>query len=364
MKIVHTISSFSSGGAEALIRELSYQQIQTSEVEIWAMNPSHNPEYSHKIEAELKDAGIKTAVAGDRPNSERFKKLSFLRDLLKERKPDVVNAHSEVHAAFIATASIGLGINLFQTIHSTVIRFKPLQKYYTSRFLKKYVAISATCKDVIVKELNPPESKIEIIYNGIDLTKFRCIGRQARPEVKNILILGRLAPEKDHANMFKAFRALCDKLKSEKRPVPTLNVVGDGPIRASLENIVDELDLKDNVIVHGVLTDIPKVLLENDLLVMSSKWEGMSIALIEAAASGIPIIATDVGSNKEIIRDGFNGCIVEKENSTALAYAMYELATNYAKRAAYSANSPAAADKYDIKLTAELYNKMYQEAIS
>lgn len=364
MKIVHTISSFSSGGAETLIRELALQQAKTEEVEIWAMNPSHDQKFSDDLLSRLDQANIRTEIVGRKPNSERIKKILRLRKLLRVKKPDVVNVHSEVHAAFLASASIGLGINLFQTIHSTVINFRLLQKYFTTRYLKKYIAISVKCKEIIVRDLNPPDEKIKIIYNGIDLNRFRCANRQIRREVKNILVLGRLAPEKDHENMLNAFRMLCDKLEAGIKPLPKLNIVGDGYLKSSLESKADELNLKDNVIFHGVKLNIPEILLENDLLVMSSKWEGLSIALLEAVASGIPIIATDVGSNNEIVHDNYNGRLVEKENSRQLAEVIYELMFNYEKRAEYSANSALISDKFDIKITANSYNNLYKETLS
>lgn len=363
LKIVHTMSSFSSGGAETLIRELALQQAKTEEVEVWAMNPSRDKNFEKDLLERFAKANIKTELVGEKPRSERLKKILRIRKLINERKPDAINAHSEAHAAFLAMASMDMGANLFQTVHSTVINFRLLQKYYTTPFLKKYIAISAKCKEIIARELAPPDKKIQVIYNGIDLGRFRCADRKIRPEVKNILILGRLAPEKDHANMLHAFRMLCDKLKSELKPVPKLNIVGDGQLRAPLESLVKELALNDNVIFHGVKLNIPEILLENDLLVMSSKWEGLSIALLEAVASGIPIIATDVGSNNEIVYNDYNGRLVEKENSEQLADAIYGLMSNPEKRAEYSANSSLVADKYDIKITADSYNSLYREAI-
>jgi glycosyltransferase involved in cell wall biosynthesis len=358
LKIAHVISSLTTGGAEVFVSSLAIEQAKTQEVEVWAMNDIGNTDFSINLRLRFRENNVKLRFIGSRAGKDRLKRLAYMRKLIKQSKPDIIITHSEANTFYTVISSMGLGVNMLQVIHSSNIKFIPIQKYFVTPLIREYVAISESCKNVMVEKLHT--NKITVIDNGIDIARFK--GRRIiNFKIKNIIILGRLAPEKDHGNMLKAFRLLCDRLGSEKKLVPILNVVGDGILRAELERLTENLGLSGNVIFHGVLTDIPKVLLENDLLVMSSKWEGMSIALIEAAASRIPIIATNVGSNKEIIRDGFNGRIVEKENPDALAEVMYEL-MDYNKRLMFFKNSNV--DKYDIKFVSQKYIELCKKYCS
>src|SRR5699024_8954483 len=139
-----------------------------------------------------------------------------------------------------------------------------------------------------------------------------------------IISVGRLTEAKDHVNLLKAMKILKDKLNSQGMEMPELLIVGDGELKEQIKSLSFSLNINNNVKFLGIREDISELLAKSDIYVMSSAWEGLSISLIEALASGIPIVATDAGSNNEIIENGVNGVIVPIKDSEALANSLYE----------------------------------------
>ena len=107
-----------------------------------------------------------------------------------------------------------------------------------------------------------------------------------------------------------------------------LDVVGDGPAGDELKHLCGELSLFDHVHFHGMREDVPKLLDSANLFVLSSVSEGISLTLLEAMAAGLPIVATDVGGNREVVEDGLTGCLVPSRDPQALAAAILRLCSN------------------------------------
>lgn len=359
MKVVHVISSFGPGGAEILVKDIALRTDRSINVEVWAIGKGEDPEFEKRFREELSAHNIGYADVGKTANKDRLWVLFRMRELIRQRKPDVINSHSELATFYIAPALIGTGIKLVQTIHNTVIMYTSLQKYYAKHFVDKYAAISARVKRLIIDVLNVPESRVELVYNGIDVKRFQHRPRIINNEVKNIFAVGRLNVQKDFHNLLRAYAILKDRLIKENRALPALNIAGVGPQKDELIALAGTLDIFDEVNFLGARNDVPDLLYTNDMWVMSSRWEGLSIALLEASASGIPIIATDVGSNNEVIENGYNGTLVEKENPEALASEMYNLMVHPALRRMYSENARKYSDKFDINNCVAGYTNLY-----
>jgi len=127
------------------------------------------------------------------------------------------------------------------------------------------------------------------------------------------IAVGRLFPQKDYDNLLTAF-----KLLSSKYPQAVLLIVGNGPLDKAVNDMILENGLSSSVKMLGIRNDIPQLLNTADAYVMSSAWEGQPMALIEAASTNLPIVATDVGGNNTIVHDGINGYLVPPKNSLAL----------------------------------------------
>ena len=132
------------------------------------------------------------------------------------------------------------------------------------------------------------------------------------------MAVGRLVVQKDFPNLLRAFAQLADK-KS------ILLIAGNGVLREELGACAAELGIADRVRFAGVRPDISGWYNAADAYVMSSIFEGLSVALLEAAASGLPFVVTDVGGNREIVLHGVNGYLVPSQDSAALGAAMQRL---------------------------------------
>jgi glycosyltransferase involved in cell wall biosynthesis len=128
------------------------------------------------------------------------------------------------------------------------------------------------------------------------------------------LAVGRIDIQKDYPNMLAAIAG------SPKMSI--LLIAGDGPLRSSIEQLTRGFGISDRIRFLGIRKDIPALMAAADAYVMSSAWEGLPMVLLEASAAGLPIVATDVGGNNEVIRDRVSGFLVPAKNSGALTDAM------------------------------------------
>jgi glycosyltransferase involved in cell wall biosynthesis len=129
-----------------------------------------------------------------------------------------------------------------------------------------------------------------------------------------------MQPVKDQANLIHAFARV-----RERVPEAVLLLIGDGTLRGELERLAGELGLMDAVRFLGDRSDVDRLLRGLDIFALSSLSEGYSVALLEACAAGLPIVATDVGGNREIVRDQNNGLLVPAADPDALAAALGRL---------------------------------------
>lgn len=359
MKVVHIISSFGPGGAELLIKDLAINTRKDILVEIWAVGKGEDKEFETKFKNELFSHNIAYAEIGKVPGKGWLGTIARIRKLIMARKPDVINTHSELATFYCSLAKIGARVKIVQTVHNTVVTYPFLQKTLARTFVSRFVAISDKCKEIIMHHINPGENKITKIYTGVNVQKFQRGNRVIRPEVKNLIIIGRLAVQKDHHTLLRAFAILKDRLLKEGITPPVLNIAGTGALKEELMELSGKLELQDYVKFLGVRSDIPELLHENDIWIMSSKWEGLSLSMLEAMASGIPIVATDVGSNSEVIENNINGSLVEKENPEMLAEAIYCLMKNPEKRKQYSENARIKAMDYSMQECLRKYTEVY-----
>lgn len=175
-----------------------------------------------------------------------------------------------------------------------------------------------------------PQDKILFIPNSVDTRRFypdQSVRNGVRTSlgIENQfcwLAIGRLELQKDYPTMLSAFSILVNQY-----PDTQLLICGTGSLQNDIEELVYSLQLERNVKLLGVRKDIPQLMNAVDGYVMSSAWEGMPIVLLEASATGLPIVSTDVGGNPEVVIHGQNGFLVQPHNDRALASQMVKLMT-------------------------------------
>jgi glycosyltransferase involved in cell wall biosynthesis len=180
-------------------------------------------------------------------------------------------------------------------------------------------------------ESSAVHKRLKVIYPPFDASKLSAADKEPlEGEFKkngNLVIgtIGRLSEEKRHVDLIKAFEKVSSVLPETK-----LLIVGDGYLRGYLEKIVEESDLREKVAFLGFQENVFKYLRKMDLFVLPSRTEGFGIALVEAMATGIPVIATSVGGIPEIVDNKINGLLVPPGQPSDLAEAIVKLLSHSA----------------------------------
>jgi sugar transferase (PEP-CTERM/EpsH1 system associated) len=163
-------------------------------------------------------------------------------------------------------------------------------------------------------------AKLRVLWNGIDVERFAYRGPQPGGTA---VVVARLSPEKDIQTLLHAMRRVVDVAPSFR-----LDIAGDGPCREELVQLAGTLGLCEHVRFLGEVQDVPALLARARVFVLSSVSEGISLTILEAMASGLPVVATSVGGNPEVVEDGRTGQLVPPRDPAALASALLRTAGN------------------------------------
>ena len=284
-----------------------------------------------------------------------------LRRLVRDTGADVIHSHLAFGNLFSAAAP---GIPLIYTHHSENMRFSNLLWKYFRRRAARLIGISERCTENL-SEHSGNSGKVVLIRNGINISAIS----PRNPQVSNsnyalrAICVGRVTPQKNYPMLAEALSLLPPSELDRLR----IDVFGEGDasIIGSCKKILQQADINEKVLrFRGISSRIRDILSEYDMFLMSSDWEGLPIALIEAAAAGLPIIATDVGGCREAVEAGPSGLVVPAGEPRLFAEAISKLMQSPELREKYSRNSKLTAKAFSIEQTASQYARVYQDAIS
>jgi len=334
MKILHIISSGGMYGAEAVILNLSRtlnEAGHSSMLGVFANAKNLNLQLHETAIAE----GIESHII---PCSGQFDRAAMakLRELVIQTNADIVHAHGFKADIYSFLALNNFSIPLVSTCHNWTDTDLAVSIYgKIDRFvLRKYasvIAVSDAVKNRLVKA-GVHDEKIHLIKNGIDIRPFQ----KASPSLRGIVdkegapivgFVGRLSKEKG-ADVFLrvASRVL------EEIPDAKFVLVGEGPERNELELLVDQLAIGKSTFLVGRRTDMPSVYASFDLMVLSSRDEGLPMAVLEGMASGVPWVAAAVGDVPKIIQHQASGLLVPPGDVDSLADGVIGLLRNITER--------------------------------
>jgi sugar transferase (PEP-CTERM/EpsH1 system associated) len=276
------------------------------------------------------DPRIPVHVLGRRSGNDPMLVWRLIRVLRRER-PDVVHSHTwgTVCEGYVATRLAGVR-HFVHGEHGT-LELRPrnlrIQRWVWSR-ADRVLSVSSKLADRMAREVGFPRNRMQVIRNGADLVKFGVIPRaEAReslriPDTEFVIgTVGRLVPVKDHEMLFAALVHL------RNAGVRCLALVaGEGPLRSELEERVRALDLGSMLRFLGNRDDVDRVLAMLDVFVLTSVSEGLPNSILEAMASGLPVVSTHVGGVEELVENGKTGMLVPSKNAEMLADAVSTLA--------------------------------------
>ena len=252
-------------------------------------------------------------------------------------------------------------LGLFKAGKPVFLLLERIVNRQTDLFIANSEAVRA---DTIAREGIRPD-RIMVIRNGLDLARFdgapdaSLAASLALSGAPRAIVVSNFIHYKGHEYFLRAWRDVLVRF-----PSAVAMLVGDGILRPDLERLVDDLGIRHAVRFLGVRQDVPKLLGLADLYVHPSLEEGYSNALLEAMASGKPIVATAVGGNVEALRDGETGLLVPSRNAGALAVAMLKLFEDpaAARRMGDSA-AREVREHYDIGAMVRAYERIYTQLL-
>ena len=334
-RVLHLITRLPVGGAERLlvdvVRRLDPARFDSVVCCIQAKG---------ELAVELENAGIPVHCL-DRMQSKRFdwRAVADLRQLLRRERISLVHSHLYHANLYGRLAARFGGVPAVATVHNVYTRTKlhrRLLNRWLARGTARVIAVSEEVRRDLIEHDGIDAAKVVLIHNGIDLRRIetKTTREQARARLSipdgtfAIGCVGRLEEQKGHRYLLEA----CAALARDPAFGPFgILLVGDGRLRNELENQAAELGIAARVSFLGSRTDVAEILKALDLYVMPSLWEGLSLAMLEAMAAGLPIVISDVGGVSQAI-DADSGVKVPPKDVAALADAIRRLAAQPERR--------------------------------
>jgi len=287
----------------------------------------------------LGEMGARARAAGLRIDSLEMQRgvpdpraLVRLIRLVRAWRPAVLHSHM-LHANLMARALRPFARipAVVSTIHNIDEggRLRMLAYRLSNGLVDHMTIISQAAADRFIRDRIVPRALLEVVPNGVDTERYQGLPAGTRDRLRRSLQLdrefvwlavGRFEAAKDHPNMLRAFARVV-----AERPDAVLLLVGRGRLQAEVEALAGTLALAGRVRFVGTREDVPELMTVADGYVMSSAWEGMPMVLLEAGAGGLPIVATRVGGNAEVVQEGVSGFLVPPGNDQALGAAMLRL---------------------------------------
>ena len=292
-----------------------------------------------------------------------------LRRALAEKHFAIVHAHSPYAASFARVAARTLPREqrprFVTTEHNPWTTFKPMTRFVnaaTSPLNDATIAVSEEARASMSPRM---QRRCETLTHGIDIASARSL-RAARDDVRKELgftddefVVGTIAnyhTKKDWPNLLRAARrahSRNDRLR--------FCAVGQGPLENAVKALHAELDLHDVVVLPGYRPDAVRLMAGCDAFVLASRWEGLPVALMEACALSLPIIATAVGGIPDVFTSGQDALLVPPNDDEVLADAINTVATNPALRASLSRGSACLARSFDVTRAVQRIEQIYDE---
>lgn len=359
MKVVEIMPEFGLAGAEIMCENLIYGLIDKNiEVVVVSLYT-----FESAITDRMKARGIRIIYLGKKSGLD-FSVYKKLNDVLKTEKPDVVHTHRYVMQYAIPCALINRVQVCVHTVHNVAKKeqdfIKRKQAYLFYHLLKvRAVALSNEIKKTVCAEYKLKENEVPVIFNGEDLSGFRKKDNYQKGERLKILHIGRFMDAKNHKCIMEtAIELLHMGQKIELFLVGNYETeIGSKCIEMVRENKCDKyihfMGLQDNV----------KPFLENaDIFILPSKYEGVPMSLIEAMATGLPIIASNVGGIPDMI-DNYESGILITPNKEELKKTIEELSENEGLRKKMGENAYIRSREFDSSKMAERYIAVYKELL-
>ena len=345
------IGQLTTGGAEGqlwlLCRDLDRARFQPI---VYCLSEQTAP-YGEQIAA----SGVPVRVI----SGTRLARVRGLRRWLVADRINVVHAWLFIANSFAWVASCRAHQALVTSARNckrqgTVLDFLNRRAFQASAAI---VVNSENVRTYVADHYAAPRERMHVIYNAIDTQRFHpaTVAAPAATTLGPIVTAGRLVAQKNHDLFLRAAQQLT-------REIPGLRfvIIGDGPLRGALTAQAAQLGIADQVVFAGERSDVDELLRGASLFWLTSRWEGLPNVVLEALASGVPVVATDVGGTRELVRSGVDGFVVASEDQDGLVRHSRDLLVDAALRRRFQAAARARAEQFSVAQMVSAFARLYE----
>ncbi len=367
LRILHVLASPGPGGAETLVRDLAAELRAMGHVAgIAFISHAEQVGNSGRFEAEflsqLERASVPVLHIGHAARRNPLYGAWKLHSAIKGFSPDILHLH--LQWALVYRLLIGpfapAGMRTVYTHH--INRFRqgaPLFRLL-ARPVDGFVAISGFNRALLESQVKRP---VAYVPNAVAVPdRLKAKRRRQAHDPLQVLSVGQMTEQKDYPTLVEA-AALVFRQRPQLAGKLVFRIAGDGPERGRVQSLVRERGLEDRVILLGTRTDVPDLMGQSDVLLMTSAYEGLPVTLLEALHAGLPIIATAVGACPEVVGDGDNGFLAPPGDPQAIAAHILALVDEPALVDRLGARSAERAAEYGIARCAERHLEFYRQLL-
>lgn len=367
VRLLHILPNFGPGGAERMVAHLMVH-LNRDYFRVGAV--SLYDRQGTDLEDMLEGQGIGVWYLGKRRGLDP-RMFVRLDKILREFQPHVVHTHLSVLRYLLPSLVVRRAQAWVHTVHNLAEKEVDGLGRWVHRLAFRLGVVPVAIAEEVARSLERVYGvrHVPLIPNGIPVERY-ALGEGARKSWREregfhedallLVSVARLSPQKDHVTLIRAF-----SMAVSRQPDLHLLLVGDGPLRPQLEEEVRGLGLGGKVHFLGVRTDVPEILAAADVFVLSSRWEGNPLSVMEAMAAGKPVISMAVGGVPELVESGVTGFLVPPGDVQALAHAIVRVGgdKDFRLRLGQAARD-VAKRRFDVRIMVKRYEALYEQLLA
>lgn len=334
IRVLHLIKGLGRGGAENLLS----QGLRVADRSRYEYSYAYFVPCKNALVPELEAGGAEVSLFSARSSAACFRHILAISEFVRRRQIDVIHCHLPIASVVGRFAGAVAGVPVVSTEHNLLQRYHVATRLISTStwgLQSRVIAVSNEVKDSILEHVGD-DVPVDVILNGVDVERFGDRTGNVESVRANLglptdaFVIGTVAVFRTQKRLEHWLRVAASVLK--EAPNAHFLLVGDGPERETVDREICRLRLGERVHLPGLQSDVSSYLSAMNVYLMTSEFEGLPIAMLEAMASRLPIVATSVGGIPEAVRHGQDGYLVAQGDIEGATAAVLSLVRDQERR--------------------------------